>query len=629
MKNDNNIEKPIISIITDYLKAKETDFALMINGAWGCGKTYFIKNTLESKIGKIACPNKNNQKYKQIYVSLYGVSSIEEIKDKIFYGINPNLKWIDSISRRLFSAAEAIPQAEKIIKITKESLTFDKNEKSSIIEKITKYDDKVLVFDDLERIDFKSLDIQSVLGFINFLAEHNHCKIIVVANDGDLDEEYKQFKEKTIRFSYTYCPEKEEIFDNICEKYNDDYKQFLKEQKQFILEILNAGKCKNIRTLIFITDVFQKIFENTKGDFSNEINKDLLLPFAIISIEAKNGKAKEELREAIQSVYSLYHSTIPQNGSPIEEKNDSQKKYITLLWVKYNRFRKYNTFLFYDILLDLVYEGYVPQNRLENIIETKRKEYLKKVGREETKLVNQIIYWSLIPDDEFDDFIKRIKETISAGKFDANELFRIYEVFLEIEDAGIDNFSVSESDMELFKSAIRNAIKSPNDLPNFNIRPWFDDEESVAKIKYSNLEEYVKKICDERKYHSESIKKGQILEMIKNDDSEGFKKFINDISNRTILLSISAKDLILAVISANSETKQIFYHGLSEIFPENLTNPSKKDIDYLCEIKAELDNYLNKQTKRMPSLANLIFAQSYINNIIKKYQSGIIINTQS
>lgn len=28
----------IISIITDYLKSKETDYALMINGAWGSGK---------------------------------------------------------------------------------------------------------------------------------------------------------------------------------------------------------------------------------------------------------------------------------------------------------------------------------------------------------------------------------------------------------------------------------------------------------------------------------------------------------------------------------------------------------------------------------------------------------------
>ena len=323
MKNDNNIEKPIISIITDYLKAKETDFALMINGAWGSGKTYFIKNTLASKIEKIACPNKKNQKYKQIYVSLYGVSSIEEIRDKIFYGINPKLKWIDSISSRLISATEAIPNAGKIIKY---SLSLDKNEKSSIIKKITKYDDKVLVFDDLERIDFKSLDIQSVLWFINFLAEHNHCKIIVVANDGDLDEEYKQFKEKTIRFSYTYCPEKEEIFDNICEKYNDDYKQFLKEQKQFILEILNAGKCENIRTLIFITDVFQKIFEKTKGEFSEKINRDLLLPFTIISIEAKNGKTKENLKGCLIPINNLSYSSLPTNNDLDEEKMTQKKR---------------------------------------------------------------------------------------------------------------------------------------------------------------------------------------------------------------------------------------------------------------------------------------------------------------
>ena len=109
----NNMNDAFISIITDYLKDKDTDYALMINGAWGCGKTYFIKNTLKASIESVECPiQKDNGKkktYMQIFVSLYGVASVEEIKERIFYAINPTFKWLEIVSNKIVSATEAIP----------------------------------------------------------------------------------------------------------------------------------------------------------------------------------------------------------------------------------------------------------------------------------------------------------------------------------------------------------------------------------------------------------------------------------------------------------------------------------------------------------------------------------------
>ena len=34
----------IYDAIIRYFSSEENDFAVMINGEWGCGKTYFIKN---------------------------------------------------------------------------------------------------------------------------------------------------------------------------------------------------------------------------------------------------------------------------------------------------------------------------------------------------------------------------------------------------------------------------------------------------------------------------------------------------------------------------------------------------------------------------------------------------------
>ena len=37
-------------IIENYLKAKDTDYAIMINGDWGCGKSYYIKNDFQKTV---------------------------------------------------------------------------------------------------------------------------------------------------------------------------------------------------------------------------------------------------------------------------------------------------------------------------------------------------------------------------------------------------------------------------------------------------------------------------------------------------------------------------------------------------------------------------------------------------
>lgn len=64
------------------------NYAVMIDGEWGCGKTHFIKECLCSELEKHEKEKAKNQKgYKQkgiIYLSLYGVKSLEEVSKQIF-----------------------------------------------------------------------------------------------------------------------------------------------------------------------------------------------------------------------------------------------------------------------------------------------------------------------------------------------------------------------------------------------------------------------------------------------------------------------------------------------------------------------------------------------------------------
>ena len=54
----------LIESILDYVRADYTDYAIMINGEWGSGKTYFWNNKIKNKIESLQL---NGKQYTTIY----------------------------------------------------------------------------------------------------------------------------------------------------------------------------------------------------------------------------------------------------------------------------------------------------------------------------------------------------------------------------------------------------------------------------------------------------------------------------------------------------------------------------------------------------------------------------------
>ena len=60
--------KEIEQVISRYLEEKDTDYAVMITGEWGCGKTYYAKHGLSDII--------KNQPYLLMAGKEYNYSSV-------------------------------------------------------------------------------------------------------------------------------------------------------------------------------------------------------------------------------------------------------------------------------------------------------------------------------------------------------------------------------------------------------------------------------------------------------------------------------------------------------------------------------------------------------------------------
>ena len=71
----------LVESILDYIRSDYTDYAVMINGEWGVGKTHFWNNKIRKKIESMQL---NGKRYTTIYMSLYGISNLEDISKKIF-----------------------------------------------------------------------------------------------------------------------------------------------------------------------------------------------------------------------------------------------------------------------------------------------------------------------------------------------------------------------------------------------------------------------------------------------------------------------------------------------------------------------------------------------------------------
>lgn len=177
----------ILASIKDYISSSSTGYALMINGPWGSGKTYFWRSRVEPAIKSL---NKE-----PVYVSLYGLTKAEDIDSLIVLAMYPILR-----RKGVKMAWTAIGTGLRRfgIDLSKFDLSTFKGSLANT----------VLCFDDMERCSAK-LDIEDIMGQINRYVEHENVKTLLIANEeeigqGDAEkrQRYAKIKEKLIGLTF-------------------------------------------------------------------------------------------------------------------------------------------------------------------------------------------------------------------------------------------------------------------------------------------------------------------------------------------------------------------------------------------------------------------------------------------
>ena len=253
-------------LLKDYLE-QNTNYALLLTGGWGEGKTYYLKNHFFNSI--------EDTGYHPVLVSLFGVRTIDGIKDRIIAELYPilgnkYLKTTKTILKTVVKSADITKLfGEGIFASLIDEVSQGKKELKAQHREYLQMDKLLVCFDDLERASPEMLTNSEILGYINSMVEGNNIKVIIVANEGIFeDKKYLEVKEKTIGNTIHFHQNFDDAFLNILKSSEqpNSYKEFLEKNQHVILEFLSVdqsytrGKV-NYRTLTQFITKFSQIFQ--------------------------------------------------------------------------------------------------------------------------------------------------------------------------------------------------------------------------------------------------------------------------------------------------------------------------------------------------------------------------------
>jgi len=462
----------IDKIITDYVLAKDTDYAIMLDGEWGAGKTWYWENVLTKQIKKL--PTRDNTVEKPSYysvakISLFGISSVDDLRIKIFEETN------------IIFASKTVKTGARLtgLFINKAASIFNVSETNSKdISNLLKLfsvnlDHYVLCFDDLERI--KTELLIELLGYINTLVEQDKVKVVFICNENELEDiDYHKYKEKIVRFTHTIKADISKMVVEFAKGRNEAYTNYLNGRKVFIASVFQKGNCSNLRTLKFNLDIYEHIYDvilktiqSDNDQHVNAIADYMLLLCMVYSIEYRRDNDETKLKSLaeINKQWSYQLDTLDslsrQSGNKSEKEKLREEKSEEEQKIDYQRNIKKcyftNTYIYGSSMpvIDYLLTGYCDDDALRiNILRIEAE--AKRYETSEEKLLYQELtqFWDT-DDDDMTKAVRRTMERVRERSFVLQDYPLFFLALQRLHIFGFIDLKMSVSELqEIFDAAI-------------------------------------------------------------------------------------------------------------------------------------------------------------------------------
>lgn len=595
----------IIEVVKAFLDNQIYDYSILIDGGWGSGKTYFLKNLLKPAIESYEKQKKqakaNYNPKEVLYLSLYGISSIEEITNKLVLTFlsekvkvdeesnhNKWMRWRSKFNEENTQVIESI--LNKGFNVFK-NLGLNLPSLGGSIGEFIDFKNCILVFDDLERCQ---CNINEVLGYINNFVEHNGVKVILIANEEEictrfqsgnielrylvaantLDKEnnngcrekirervdllfnehndYKRIKEKLVGNTIRYIPNLSEIYTKLIEENikNNQLKQVLYEHSDKDVEFSLKLNHTNLRTYQFYLTKINHLYEGL-GEYKND--NDILEKVRLYTYK-RCVQYKAGIYEYKWSDESLYGPV-----DILDEK--SLRGYI----------------LGFKFIDDYILGEYLERNEVKRVIEMYIKENILLSNKEDEplKIINN---WWECDEIEIRKKINEIQQKLNLDKYPIEVYPKILELFINFEWAGFEK----ETTYKISQQMIHN-IENQNDIEYINFKDRFIDNNQSMK-RYLELVEPIQKMLINKKNQD---KIGRVVNCFSDINNWGENLYdmileTNQLEEKSFIKDINVDDLYATIINSNSKNISMFRYAIGSLYNfSNINEYYKEDITNL------------------------------------------------
>ncbi len=645
----------LIESILDYIRAEYTDYAIMINGEWGSGKTYFWNHKIKPRIETMQV---NGKKLTPIYMSLYGISNLEEISKKIFI---ETTQLMDKNLKKFMNSngASNIPEYAKTGLDMANFFGVTQNGDRIDYAQFFSTDDKVLCFDDLERAN---VDVIDILGYINNFVEHDHIKTIIICNEKELStklknsnlemktfiatylldkenklniktdkpmverirdtieyvfdkaNDYERIKEKLIGETFEYAPEFNYIINGLLMRYENDADliRFLRENTALITSTFNKSGTRNLRILKHALNNFKKIFDTVTDSYPNTNNRILqtMLIFTIaISFEIKAGKITKDKFVNINS-NEEYKSVLVSSRVFMDNRQFYIKEFDNNYY--YNFKAEYRFFKFIEkYVRTRIFDMKIFKENMEIIrdtVDTNQLPGYKRLLTEE--------YWK-IPDDQFNGVIDETLEYVKNGKIEIIQIVKLFSYFAYFIKKDLINY-----DMRTIKSVFFNGMN----ISSLTSKYCANVEEELSQVAVeeefeADMEEILKhfnEINMQLKTKMYNEKAEEIFKCIPMKMELFYDKFDKECMNIPIFKYYDSFQTFQRISCASNEDIVTIKEKLSDR-AKRFKEEIKEEIPNIKKLKHIIDDYIDG---KLPSI-KIVLLQDFSNeleNIIKSYE---------
>ena len=647
----------LVESILDYVRADYTDYAIMINGEWGSGKTYFWNNKIKNKIESLQL---NGKQYTTIYMSLYGISNLEDISKKIFI---ETTQLMDKNLRKFMeqTGQTTIPEYAKtgldmanFFGVTQNGDKLDYGEFFST-------DDKVLCFDDLERAN---VDVIDILGYINNFVEHDHIKTIIICNEKELStklkssnlemktfiatylldkqgelnttdkpmvekiqnkiehvfdkaNDYERIKEKLIGETFDYAPKFDYIINGILMRYesNPDLIRFLRENTRLIILTFERSGTRNLRILKHALNDFQKIYEMVEKNYPNTNNRVMqtMLIFTIaISFEIKAGKITKDKFINVKD-NEEYKSLLVSSRILMDNRQFYIKEFDNNYYYNFKAEYRFFKFIEYYVRTRIFDMKLFKENMetIRNTVDTENLPGYKRLLTEE--------YWK-ISDDEFDRVIKEVLEEVKQGNIELIDTVKIYAYFSYFSRKGLIDYDIKTLKNVFFNGMNLSSLKSQycknveEELSKIAIEQFEEDMEEIIKHFHMLNNQLLDKMYKEK---AEVVFKCIPMKM-----EEFYEKFDRECMDIPIFKYYDVYQMFQRISCASNEDIVLIKEKLLNR-SEKYTKQIEPEMKNIKQLKQVIDDYLKGKGQSIKIVMLKEFSKS-LGVILDKYKTSFL-----